>query len=101
VFVAALLAVVTPAAQWLHGSQKFERHQQDLEAAALEADTQAAAAASVVDVDDYDEYDDDETDDYGDEHDDEEEDDDDVDQDVDDDYAAARDEPAQPVTAGA
>lgn len=42
VFVAALAAVLAPAAQWLHGSQKYERHQAELEQLALAADTEAA-----------------------------------------------------------
>lgn len=42
VFVAGLVAVLAPAAQWLYGSQKYERHQSELEQQALAADTKAA-----------------------------------------------------------
>ena len=38
VFVAGLAAVIAPAAHWLRGSQQYERLQQELERAALEAD---------------------------------------------------------------
>jgi hypothetical protein len=48
IFVAGLLAVLAPAAQWLNGFQKYERHQQDLDHAALEADAEAAARTSAV-----------------------------------------------------
>src|SRR4051812_19997196 len=48
VFVAGLLAVLAPAAQWLHGFQKYERHQQDLDHDALQADAEAATRASAV-----------------------------------------------------
>ncbi len=51
VFIAGLLAVLAPAAQWLHGFQKFEAHQESLDHEALAADEQAAADASAV-VDD-------------------------------------------------
>jgi hypothetical protein len=43
IFIAATLAVLAPAAQWLYGSQKFERHQAELEQLALKADTESAA----------------------------------------------------------
>jgi len=47
-FFAGLAAVLAPAAQWLYGAQKFERHEAELENQALEADTQAAARESEV-----------------------------------------------------
>jgi hypothetical protein len=50
VFVAALAAVLAPAAQWLHGSQRYERHQSELEQLALVADTQAAAQAGEAQI---------------------------------------------------
>ncbi len=50
IFIAAVVAVLAPAAQWLYGSQKFERHQAELEQLALKADTQAAAQATEVDM---------------------------------------------------
>jgi hypothetical protein len=46
VFIAVVAAVLAPAGQWLYGSQKFERHQEELERKALEADTEAAARDS-------------------------------------------------------
>ena len=86
IFIAALIAVLAPAAQWLHGSQKFERHQAELEQLALKADTKAAeqaaesemeAAAGAYqveddggDYDDDDGYDDEYADDDGDDYDD-------------------------------
>ena len=79
VFIAGLLAVLAPAAQWLHGFQKFEAHQETLDHEALAADEQAAADASaVVDEDDYeDDYEDEAyEDDAYDDEDDEDEDDD-------------------------
>jgi hypothetical protein len=51
IFVAAIVAVLAPAAQWLYGSQKFERHQSELELAALQADTKAAEQATEVEMD--------------------------------------------------
>lgn len=96
VFVAGLLAVLAPAAQWLHGFQKYEQHQQDLDHQALQADADAAARASAVDEEPYDEG----ADDYGDDYDDEGYEDDDEGA-VDDEYAAARDETDQPATIGA
>ena len=50
IFVAAIVAVLAPAAQWLYGSQKYERHQAELEQLALKADTEAAARATEVDM---------------------------------------------------
>ena len=94
IFIAALIAVLAPAAQWLYGSQKFERHQAELEQLALKADTESAAQASEAemeaatgayeDEDDDGEYDDD--DGYDDEY--AAADDDDYD----DDYESAREE---------
>jgi hypothetical protein len=58
---------VAPAGQWLYGSQKYERHQEELERRALDADAEAAARASEPDAYyDDDAYDDgyDEDDDY-------------------------------------
>ena len=86
VFIAGLAAVLAPAAQWLHGFQKFEAHQQDLDHEALAADAEAAALASD------DEYDDDDAE-YADDYDDEDG--------VDDEYAAARDEAGEPEPVGA
>jgi hypothetical protein len=86
IFIATLTAVLAPAAQWLHGSQKLARIEAELERAALAADTRAAELAGEHDLeahrepdDDYDEYDADG---------------------LDDDYAAALDEP-DAVPAGA
>lgn len=89
VFIAGLAAVLAPAAQWLHGFQKFEVHQQDLDREALAADAEAAALASAVDDDD--EYDVEYDDDY---------DDGDDEDGVDDEYEAARDEAGQPEPVG-
>jgi hypothetical protein len=98
IFIAALVAVLAPAAQWLHGSQKFERHQSELERLALEADTKAAEQSAEVEMetavgayeDETDaEYDDDDV------YDDEDADDEDEDEDEDDyshDYESALDE---------
>jgi len=62
VFIAALTAVLAPAAQWLHGSQKLARFEAELERAALDADTRAAEIAGEQDLiegeDDYGEYED-------------------------------------------
>ena len=98
VFIAGLLAVLAPAAQWLHGFQKFEAHQESLDHEALAADEQAAADASaVVDDDGYEDEDEDEA--YEDEayeddaYDDEDEGDED---DLEGEYEAARDEADQP-----
>lgn len=96
IMVAALLAVLAPAAQWLHGSQKYERHQSELELAALQADTKAAEQAAEAEMEAAtgayeDEADDDGDDDgYYDDEDDEYADDDY------DDYESAREE--QPAT---
>ena len=98
VFIAGIAAIVAPAAQWLHGAQKFEAHQQELDQAALQADAQVASppleqdvAAAAYDGYDDDDYDDDDYDD-----------DDDGGGDdgtyVDDDYVSARDE-AEPTAA--
>ena len=96
IFVAAIIAVLAPAAQWLYGSQKFERHQAELEQLALKADMKAAEQAADVemdattgayeDEDDDGEYDDD--DGYDDEYAAADADDDDYD----DDYESAREE---------
>ena len=97
IMVAALIAVLAPAAQWLHGSQKFERHQAELETLALQADTKAAELAAEAEMatagayEDEGEYDDDDDDGYY---------DDEYDEDADDDYddyASAREE-QQPAT---
>jgi hypothetical protein len=94
IFVAAIIAVLAPAAQWLYGSQKFERHQAELEQLALKADTESAALASEVEMEAA-------TGVYEDEDDDGEYDDDDYDgeyaavdddDDYDDDYESAREE---------
>ena len=82
VFVAGLLAVLAPSAQWLHGFQKYEGRQQELDDAALRADADAAALASAVDDGSYDDYDDDEDG-------------------VDEEYEAARDEAEEPETVSA
>jgi hypothetical protein len=50
IMIAALIAVLAPAAQWLHGSQKYERHQSELELLALQADTKAAEQAAEVEM---------------------------------------------------
>jgi hypothetical protein len=94
IFVAAIVAVLAPAAQWLYGSQKFEKHQAELEQLALKADTEAAARATEVDmeaaaVDAYEDEADD--DDYYDEDDDGYEDEYAADDDYDD-YESAREE---------
>lgn len=91
IFVAGLAAVLAPAAQFLHGGQKYERHEQELEREALEADREAAEQVALDDAyaaggaDEHDEYD--EYDEYDDE------DDEDL-------YAAARDEGAEPALSG-
>jgi hypothetical protein len=82
VFVAGLLAVLAPSAQWLHGFQKYEGRQQELDDAALRADADAAALASAVEDGSYDDYDDDEDG-------------------VDEEYEAARDEAEEPETVSA
>jgi len=85
VFIAALTAVLAPAAQWLHGSQRLARFEAELERAALDADTRAAEIAGEQDLiegeDDYGEYEDEPDDPAA-------------------DYADALDEP-EPVPAGA
>jgi hypothetical protein len=90
IFVAAIVAVLAPAAQWLYGSQKFERHQSELELAALQADTKAAEQATEAEMDAatgaYEDEDDGDYDDDGYEDDDEYADDDY------DDYESAREE---------
>ena len=62
VFIAALTAVLAPAAQWLHGSQKLARFEAELERAALDADTRAAELAGEPDLlaaeDEYGDYED-------------------------------------------
>jgi len=82
IFIAAIIAVLAPAAQWLYGSQKFERHQAELEQLALKADTESAAQASEAEMEAA-------TGAYEDEDDDGEYDDDDG---YDDEYAAAADD---------
>ncbi len=96
IFVAAIVAVLAPAAQWLYGSQKFERHQAELEQLALKADTESAERATEADMEaatgayedeaDDGEYDEDDDDGYDDEY--AAADDDDYD----DDYESAREE---------
>lgn len=118
VFIGGIAAVLAPAAQWLHGFQKFESRQQDLDQAAQAADAHAAAAESPVDDDFEDEFepddefeDDLEADDHyaddleveGDAYDDVDDDYEDVrdEADDDDDYTAARDEAPDAQPAGA
>ena len=79
IFIAAILAVLAPAAQWLYGSQKFERHQSELDRIALQPDTTAADQAAEAEMDTA-------TGAY------EDEDDEDDGDDDDDEYAAAVDE---------
>jgi hypothetical protein len=97
VFIAGLLAVLAPAAQWLHGFQKFEAQQQVLDNGALAADERSAAVASAVDddFDDDDAADDDDYDDYEDDEDGE----DSEDEDLEDGYEAALEETAEPAPA--
>ena len=45
IFIAALTAVLAPAAQWIHGSQKLAHVEAELERAALDADTRASELA--------------------------------------------------------
>jgi hypothetical protein len=59
VFVAALAAVLAPSAQWLHGYQKYESHQQEIERRALASDARVPAVDLVEYEDDEDDYDDD------------------------------------------
>src|SRR5688500_6428160 len=82
IFVVALAAVLAPAAQFLHGWQKYEQHEEELEREALEADREAAQPPAVPNA-----YyiDDDEDDDY-----------DPADEEDAVLYAAARDEAAEP-----
>ena len=82
IFIATLTAVLAPAAQWLHGSQKFARIEAELERAALDADRRATELVLAEPYEPDDDYDDYEADDLG------------------DDYEAARDEP-DAVPAGA
>ena len=77
IFIATLTAVLAPAAQWLHGSQKLSRIEAELERAALDADTRAAELAGARDLEVAYEPEEEE---YGDEHEPE---------DLDDGYAAA------------
>jgi hypothetical protein len=67
IFIAALTAVLAPAAQWMHGSQKLARVEAELERAALDADTRAAEMAGAPELDPVEAYD--EADGYGDEDD--------------------------------
>ena len=97
VFIAGLLAVLAPAAQWLHGFQKYEAHQQDLDHDAVEADAAAAVRESDVTAPDdayEDEYDEDEYDEGEDEELEEED-------EFEDDYESARDEAEEPAPVGA
>ena len=50
IFIATLTAVLAPAAQWLHGSQKLAHIEAELERAALDADTRAAELAGARDL---------------------------------------------------
>jgi hypothetical protein len=88
IFVAVLAAVLAPAAQWLHGAQKFERHQSELEQLALVADTSAAEQSAEAESGAAGYYEDDD-DGYEDAYDDGYADDDDYDE-------AARDEQPAP-----
>ena len=88
IFIATLTAVLAPAAQWLHGSQKLSRIEAELERAALDADTRAAELAGARDLEVA--YEPEE--DYGDEYDPE---------DLDDGYHAAFDEEPGIAPAGA
>jgi len=67
IFIAALTAVLAPAAQWMHGSQKLAHVEAELERAALDADTRAAEMAGAPELDPVEAYD--EADGYGDEDD--------------------------------
>jgi len=67
IFIAALTAVLAPAAQWMHGSQKLAHVEAELERAALDADTRAAEMAGAPELDPVEAYD--EADRYGDEDD--------------------------------
>jgi len=82
IFIATLTAVLAPAAQWLHGSQKLAHFEAELERAALDADRRATELVLAEPYEPDDDYDDYEADDPG------------------DDYEAARDEP-DAVPAGA
>jgi hypothetical protein len=87
IIIAAVAAVLAPAAQWLHGAQKYEGHQAELEKLALVADTQAAEQTAEAEMNAAGDYED-EDDGYYD-------DDDGYDgaaDDDDDDYEAAREE---------
>jgi len=81
IFIAALTAVLAPAAQWLHGSQKLAQIEAQLERAALDADTRASELAGPPELDPDEGYDDE-------------------DEALADDYEAALDEP-EPVPSGA
>ena len=81
IFIAALTAVLAPAAQWLHGSQKLSQIEAQLERAALDADTRASELAGPPELDPDEGYDDE-------------------DEALADDYEAALDEP-EPVPSGA
>ena len=59
IFIAALTAVLAPAAQWLHGSQKLAHVEAELERAALDADTRATELAGPPELDPVEEDDDD------------------------------------------
>jgi hypothetical protein len=93
IFVAAIVAVLAPAAQWLYGSQRFERHQAELEQLALKADTESAAQASEAEMEAADGAYEDEDDDGGYDEDDDGYDDEYAEADDDyDDYESAREE---------
>jgi hypothetical protein len=82
IFIATLTAVLAPAAQWLHGSQKLATIEAELERAALDADRRATELVLAEPFEPDDDYDEHGADDLG------------------DDYEAARDEPdAVPVGA--
>ena len=87
IIIAAVAAVLAPAAQWLHGAQKYEGQQAELEKLALAADTKAAEQTAEAEMNAAVDYED-EDDGYYD-------DDDGYDgaaDDDDDDYEAAREE---------
>jgi hypothetical protein len=97
VFIAGIAAVLAPSAQWLHGFQKYEAHQQVLDQAAQAADEQAVAVAE-DDFEPEDAYEDHIDADFedaepGDEYEDDEP--------YEDDYEAARDEAVELEPAGA
>ena len=88
IFIATLTAVLAPAAQWLHGSQKLARIEAELERAALDADTRASEMVGERDLEAGYEPDDGYEDEYGSE-------------DLEDGYEAAFDDAPEVVPAGA